>query len=343
MQYRKLGHTDLDVSLICLGTMTWGEQNTEKEAHDQLDYAVDQGINFIDTAEMYPIPVSAETQGRTESYIGTWLDTRPRDEVILATKISGPGVSYLRDYPYRLDRRHIREGLEGSLRRLKTDYVDLYQVHWPDRRTNMFGRLGYTPQDDGDAVPIEETLGALSELVDEGKVRYVGVSNETPWGVMRYLRAAEREGLSQIVSIQNPYHLLNRTFEIGLAEMAHREGTGLLAYSPIAMGVLSGKYLGGAKPEGARLTLYSQLQRYTQPGLDEIVGKYVALAERHGLDPAQMALAFVNSRPFVTSTIIGATTMDQLKSDIASLDVSLSDPVLDGIEEIHDMRPNPCP
>jgi aryl-alcohol dehydrogenase-like predicted oxidoreductase len=344
MKYRTLGRTGLKVSAIGLGTMTWGEQNSEAQAHEQLDYALAQGVNFIDTAEMYPVPPRAETQGRTEAYIGSWLRKRNnRAQVVLATKITGPG-----DFPYlrggaRLDRKSVLAACETSLARLQTDYVDLYQIHWPERNTNYFGKLNYTPRDDSRATPIEETLGALAELVRQGKARQVGISNETPWGAAEYLRLHREQDLPRIVSIQNPYNLLNRSFEIGLAEFAHREQVGLLAYSPLAFGVLSGKYLGGARPAAARLTLFSRFQRYTGAQAEAATRDYVALARKHGLDPAQMALAFINSRPFVASTLVGATTLEQLRSNIASVALTLSKEVTDGIEAIHRQFPNPCP
>lgn len=344
MLYRTLGRTDIDVSLICLGTMTFGEQNSEVEAHAQLDYAVDQGINFIDTAEMYPVPPRAETQGRTEQYIGSWLKRRGRrDDLILATKVAGPGdwLAYLRGGP-QLTRPQMEDALNASLARLNTDYVDLYQIHWPARSTNFFGKLGYEHVPDEDATPIQETLEALEAFVAQGKVRYVGVSNETPWGVMEYLRLAERYSLPRIVSVQNPYNLLNRSFEVGLAEVAHREDVGLLAYSPLGFGRLTGKYLHG-NPPGARLTLFERFSRYSNAQGLAATERYVALARAHGLSPAQMALAYVNSRPFLTSNIIGATSMEQLKEDIGSIEVALSDELLAEIERIHTERPNPCP
>jgi aryl-alcohol dehydrogenase-like predicted oxidoreductase len=346
MQYRQLGNTDVQVSAICLGTMTWGEQNSEAEAHEQLDYALGQGINFIDAAEMYPVPPKAETQGRTEAYIGTWLAKRGRrDDVILATKIVGPGngLTYLREGRTRFVESTIRQALEGSLRRLQTDYVDLYQLHWPDRRTNFFGQLGYAAAEEKYPPHIEETLTALAKLVQEGKIRHIGLSNETPWGVMRFVCAAEKLGLPKVVSVQNPYNLLNRTYEIGLAEVSHREKVGLLAYSPLAFGMLSGKYMGGARPEGTRIALFSRFTRYNTEQGQQVVPDYVALAREHGLSPTQMALAYVTSRPFVTSNIIGATSMDQLKENIGSISVTLSDEVLAGIEAIHTRQPNPCP
>lgn len=345
MAYTTLGPGGIRVSRICLGTMTFGEQNTEAEAHAQLDLAFEQGVNFLDTAEMYPVPPRAETQGRTESYIGTWLArTGLRDRVVLATKVAGPAdwLDYLRGGP-RLSAEHVRRALEDSLRRLRTDYVDLYQVHWPERRTNYFGELGYTHRPQEDGVPIEQTLEALARLVEAGKVRAIGVSNETPWGVMQYLNLADRHGWPRIVSIQNPYNLLNRSFEVGLAEFAHREGVGLLAYSPLAFGVLTGKYLGGARPPGARLTRFPRFDRYSRPHTEQAVARYVALARKHGLSPAQMALAYVNSRPFVTANIIGATTLEQLEEDLGSIELALSDEVVRGIEAIHAECPNIAP
>lgn len=346
MKYRRLGRTDLDVSVICLGTMTWGEQNTEAEAHEQLDYALDQGVNFLDTAEMYPVPPKPETQGRTEAYIGSWLKARGnRDKVILATKVSGrdgPGA-HIRQPTSRLNKAQIHQAIDDSLRRLGTDYVDLYQVHWPERPTNAFGVAEYRHVDVPDLIPIEETLDALAGLVKAGKVRYLGVSNESPWGVMRYLEAADRLGLPHIVSIQNAYSLVNRLFEIGHAEIAHREGVELLAYSPLGMGLLTGKYFGGARPANARLTMFSRFIRYSSAGAQVAADAYVTLAREHGLDPAQMALAFVNSRPFLGANIIGATTMEQLKADIGSIDLDLSPEILKAIETIHRANPNPCP
>ncbi|MDI5985184.1 NADP(H)-dependent aldo-keto reductase [Halomonas sp. M4R5S39] len=343
MQTRPLGNTGIEVSRLCLGTMTFGEQNSEADAHEQLDRAVAFGINFIDTAEMYPVPPKAETQGRTEAYIGSWLKRRSsRDDVIIATKASGPGLEHVRGGP-RLTREHLHQAIDESLSRLRTDYVDLYQLHWPDRRTNFFGRLGYEHDEEEDNTPLEETLSALKELVDAGKVRAIGLSNDTPWGVMRALHLAETLGLPRVASIQNPYNLLNRTFEVGLAEIAHRENVGLLAYSPLAFGVLSGKYLDGARPEGARLTLFERFQRYTNPLAEEATRAYVQIARDHALDPAQMALAFVNSRSFLTSNIVGATTMEQLEDDLTSESLRLEQSVLDAIEEVHRRLPNPAP
>ncbi len=343
MQTRPLGDTGIEVSRLCLGTMTFGEQNSEAEAHKQLERAVAFGINFIDTAEMYPVPPRAETQGRTESYIGSWLKRRgSRDDVIIATKAAGPGLEHIRGGP-RLTRAHLHQAIDESLERLQTDYVDLYQLHWPERKANFFGKLGYVPDDEEDATPLEETLAALKELVDAGKVRAIGLSNDTPWGVMRALQLADTQGLPRVASVQNPYNLLNRSFEVGLAEIAHRERVGLLAYSPLAFGMLSGKYLDGARPEGARLTLFERFQRYTNPQAQAATAEYVRIAQEAGLDPAQMALAFVNSRPFLTSNIIGATSMAQLESNLASESLRLEGDVLEAIEDVHRRYSNPAP
>lgn len=345
MEMRKLGRSDLNVSLICLGTMTWGQQNTEQEAFEQLDYAVGEGINFIDAAEMYPVPPRPETQGLTEQYLGNWLAQRGRrDDLVIASKVAGPGngLTYLRNGP-RLTRDHIREACETSLKRLQTDYIDLYQVHWPDRSTNFFGQLGYRHRDNEEYTPIEETLGALHELVQEGKIRHIGLSNETPWGAMKYLQLAEKHGWPRPVTIQNPYNLLNRTFELGLAEVAHREDMGLLAYSPLAFGMLTGKYLDGKRPDNARMTLFKRFVRYQGERAEQATRAYCELAQAHGLTPAQLALAWVNSRRFLTSNIIGATTMEQLRENIGAATVELSDEVLQALEELHREFVYPCP
>lgn len=347
MRFRKLGNTDIDVSLICLGTMTWGEQNTPQEAAEQLDYALDQGVNFIDVAELYPVPPKPETQGRSEEYIGRWLTkTGKREHVILATKVTGrgdanPGTSHIRGGP-RLNREQIHQAIDDSLTRLQTDYVDLYQVHWPERKTNFFGELGYKPGGD-DGVSIEETLSALGELVDQGKVRHIGISNETPWGVMEYLRLAKEKNLPRPVSIQNPYNFLCRTFDIGLAEITMREKVSLLAYSPLAFGVLSGKYINGKKPVGSRMELFQRFTRYGNEYAEAATEAYVELAKNHGLEADQMALAFVNDREFMTSNIIGATTIEQLKRNIASVDITLNEEVLEEIEAIHHKYRIPSP
>ena len=347
MKYRKLGNTDIDVSVICLGSMTWGEQNTREQAFAQLDYALSHGVNFIDTAELYAIPPRAQTYGRTEEIIGDWLQARgQRNQIVLASKIAGPGedwIAHIRDGKTRFKRSDIAQAVDASLDRLQTDYIDLYQLHWPERQTNFFGKLGFEPAADESSTPFTETLAALDEQIRAGKIRHIGLSNETPWGVMQFLHCAELAGLSRIVSVQNPYSLLNRSYEVGLAEISWREQAGLLAYSPLGFGVLSGKYMNGARPAGARLTLFPDYNRYSNPAALEATRKYVALAREHQLDPAQMALAYVHSRPFLTSTIIGATTMQQLQSDIDSIDVTLSEDVLQAIEVIHNDHPNPSP
>lgn len=345
MEYRPLGRTGLKVSVICLGTMTYGDQNTEAEGHAQMDLALDHGINFFDTAEMYPVPPQGETYGRTEEILGTWFaKTGKRDQIILASKVSGPGrLMHIRGGDNRLHRKSVEKALDDSLKRLKTDYIDLYQIHWPDRPVNMFGQLGYVHRDDPDTIPLAETLATLGDAVKAGKIRHIGLSNETPWGVMECIRLADQQGLPRVVSIQNPYNLLNRSFEVGLAEMAIREECGLLAYSPLAMGLLSGKYENGAKPAGARLTLYTRFTRYDGVRSRQAASAYVAIARQHGLDPSQMALAYVNSRPFVTSNIIGASKLEQLKTDIDSINLTLSQEVLDAIEAVQNDNPNPAP
>ena len=333
-----------EVSKICLGTMTWGQQNTEAEAHEQISYALDRGINMLDAAEMYPVPPRAETQGRTEEYIGSWFKkTGLRDKYILATKAAGPNPEfhYLRGGP-RFTREQLMEAVDGSLRRLQTDCIDLYQLHWPDRYTNFFGQRGYLHREQPET-PIDETLRALQELVAAGKIKTIGLSNETPWGTMKFLELADREGLPRVESIQNPYGLLNRTYEIAMAEVSHREDVGLLAYSPLGMGLLTGKYRHGARPEGSRMAVFERFTRYDGAETLEATEQYLQLADEHGLNPTHMALAFVNTRPFVLSNIIGATTMEQLKMNIDSLDVTLSKDVLKGIEAIQQRLPNPAP
>jgi len=346
MEYNNLGQTDIKVSQICLGTMTWGEQNTEEEAHQQLNYAIESGINFIDVAEMYPVPPREETYGLTESYIGNWLSKRKdRDKIILASKVAAKAewLPYIRGGRIKLDKKNIVQALEDSLRRLKTDYIDLYQMHWPDRDTNFFGKLAYYHAPEKDGIPIAETLAVLNDLVKQGKIRTIGISNETPWGCAEYLRISREKELPRIVSIQNPYNLLNRTFEIGISEFSHREQVGLLAYSPLAFGALSGKYLNNQKPEGARLTLFERFNRYLNPQATKATEAYVNLAKKNDLDPSQMALSYVSSRPFLTSNIIGATSMEQLKMDIESINIELSDDVIKDIESIHEKIPNPAP
>ncbi len=350
MRYRKLGRTGIDVSVIGLGTMTFGEQNTESEGHAQLDLAVDLGVNLVDTAEMYPVPPRPETQGRTEEIVGGWLARSParRRRIVLATKAAGPardGVrpSHVRGGRTSFTRANLFEAVDQSLRRLRTDHIDLYQLHWPDRSTNTFGKLGFEPVKGEETVPIEETLEALALLVRSGKVRAIGVSNETPWGLSRFLDLAAARRLPRVASIQNPYSLLNRSFEIGLAEIAWREEAGLLAYSPLAFGTLSGKYGGGALPAGARVTRFERFRRYSNPEAERATAQYVELFRRHGLDPAQAALAFVNDRFFVTSTLVGATSTEQLRTNIASVDLTLPPGVLAEIERIHRSHPNPAP
>ena len=346
METRALGRTRLQVSVICLGTMTWGEQNTEQEGHAQMDLALDRGVNFFDTAELYAIPPRRETYGRTEEIIGTWFAARGnRDKVILATKVIGRSrIDWSRagGRTADLSREQIFEAVEGSLRRLRTDYIDLYQVHWPDRPLQLFQGHEYVHME-GASIPIEETLAALGELVEQGKVRHIGISNETAWGTMQYLQASDTNGRPRVVSIQNAYNLVNRVFEVDLSEIAHREQVGLLAYSPLGQGYLTGKYEDGAEPEGARRTLFGRMGRYESPQGLEAISAYVRLARRHGLDPAQMALQFVTTRPFVTSNIIGATTLEQLETNLDSVNITLSNEVLDEIEEIQRAHTNPCP
>lgn len=346
MEYHRIPHSSLEVSVLGLGTMTFGEQNTEAQAHAQLDHAVAAGVNLIDTAEMYPVPPRPETQGLTESYIGNWLQRRgQREKIVLATKVAGPSRGS--DAGIRpqqiLDRKNIRAALEASLKRLNTDYIDLYQVHWPQRTTNTFGKLNYQYSDEKLPVTLLETLEALSEQVRAGKIRYIGISNETPWGAMRYLQLADKHDLPRIVTVQNPYSLLNRSFEVGMAEISQYEGLELLAYSSLAFGTLSGKYLNGAKPAGARNTLFSRFTRYSAPHTEHAIAEYVALAHDHGLDPAQMALAFVRQQPFVASTLLGATTLEQLQTNLASLELTLDKTVLAALETIHQRFTFPAP
>jgi aryl-alcohol dehydrogenase-like predicted oxidoreductase len=346
MEYRRLGRTDLRVSAICLGTMTWGRQNSEADGHAQMDYALEHGVNFWDTAEMYPVPPAEERFGDTERIIGSWFTRRgKRDKVILATKIIGPDSRFktIRGGGNRFDRRNITAAIDASLARLRTDYIDLYQLHWPERTVNAFGRLLYEHRANEAFTPFEEVLGVLADAMKAGKIRHVGLSNETAWGAMRWLKAAENGAGPRMASIQNCYHLMNRMFEVGLAEVAIREQCGLLAFSPMAMGTLSGKYLDGARPAGARMTLFPNFPRYMAPRAQEATAAHVALARKHGLDPAQMALAWVTGREFVTATIIGATTMDQLRSNIASANLKLSPDLLKEIEELHRTYTIPVP
>ncbi len=349
METRKLGRTGLDVSLVCLGTMTFGEQNTEAEGHAQMDRARDAGVNFLDAAELYPIPPKPETQGRTEEIVGTWLKARGnRTETIVATKAVGRTVMdwFRKDGGTGdLSRGQLREALEGSLRRLQTDYIDLYQLHWPDRGVTQFGSnpVIYKAPEPAEEIAIEETLDALGDFVREGKVRHVGLSNESSWGVMRFLGAAERSGGPRVASIQNAYSLVNRTFEVNLAEVAMREDVGLLAYSPLAQGYLTGKYRDGALPEGSRKKLFDRLQRYETPGATAAIDAYVDLAGEIGWSPAQLALKFVATRPFVTSVIIGATSLGQLEQDLAAFERPWSEEIEGKVDAIHLVRSNPCP
>jgi len=349
MEYRQLGHSDLNVSAICLGTMTFGEQNTEQEAHQQLDFAFDNGINFIDTAEMYPVPPRAGTYTRTETIVGNWLKRQPREKVVLATKIAGPRrrLDWIRGGPLAIDRQNLREAVEGSLSRLQTDYIDLYQLHWPERNVPMFGQYQFDPMaeyDDGikqQWVSIREQLEALSELVQAGKIRYIGVSNEHAWGVMEFLRVADAYKLPRIVSIQNCYNLINRGYEFGLAEIGYRERLSLLAYSPLAFGHLTGKYLEGGS---GRATLFKGFaQRYEKPNVAPASAAYAALAREYGLSPAELALSFVYHRWFVASTIIGATSMRQLQENFSAWQKPLSTELLQKIEQLHLRYMNPAP
>ncbi|WP_192021504.1 NADP(H)-dependent aldo-keto reductase [Shewanella sp. WPAGA9] len=346
MEYQRIPHTSLDVSKICLGTMTWGEQNSQQDAFEQLDYALSRGINFIDTAEMYPVPPKAESQGETERIIGQYLSQRGnRDNLVIATKVSAAGVKsdFIRPN-MALDWVNIHQAVDASLERLQVDTIDLYQVHWPDRNCNYFGELLYNHDEEEHQTPILETLEALAEVVRQGKVRYIGVSNETPWGLMQYLRLAEKHDLPRIVSVQNPYNLLNRSFEVGMSEISHREELPLLAYSPLAFGALTGKYENNQWPEKARLTLFKRFARYNAtPMALEATQAYIELAREFNLSPTQMSLAFVNSRRFVASNIIGATTLDQLKENIDSLDVTLSPELLARIDELSLRYRMPCP
>ena len=349
MQFKPLADTGILVPEICLGTMTFGEQNTQAEAFQQLDYALERGIHFWDTAEMYPVPPKPETQGATESIIGNWLKQNGgRDKLFLASKIAGPaqGGSHIRDGQTRFTAEEISSALDGNLKRLQTDYIDLYQLHWPQRPTNFFGKLGYGNDDaenPKEVTSLEETLIALQDEIKKGRIRYIGLSNETPWGTMKFLHLAEKLGLSKFVSVQNPYSLLNRTYEIGMSEIAKYEGVGLLAYSPLAFGYLTGKFRNGARPANARVTLFSRFSRYSNPESEWATEQYAQLAEQHGLTLTQLALAFIKQQFFVTSTIIGATNMDQLKENIDAFDVNLSPEVLQGIEAIHKLQPNPAP
>lgn len=345
MDYRKLGNSDLSVSAICLGTMTFGEQNSEAEAHAQLDLAFERGVNFIDTAEMYPVPPRPETFTRSESIIGAWLRGKPRDQVILASKVAGPRrpLNWIRGGPSSLDGDNIRGAVEGSLRRLDTDYLDLYQLHWPERNVPMFGEYQFDPGKETDALPIRAQLETLAELIREGKIRHIGLSNETPWGVMEFLRLAQEHGLPRVISIQNSYSLINRVFEFGLSEINYREQLSLLAYSPLAFGLLSGKYWKNPNADGRATRFKGFAQRYEKPGVQPAVAAYAMLAEKLDMSPAQMALSFVYHRWFMGSTIIGATSLAQLSENLDAWNKPLTTDTLAEIEELHLSQMNPAP
>ena len=345
MNYRKLGNTDLDVSTICLGTMTWGEQNTQEEAFEQMDFALNQGINFFDTAELYAVPPREETYGHTESIIGNWFEkTKKREKVILATKVAGPARDYLRKGENSFVGKNLDDALNDSLKRLKTDYIDLYQLHWPERNVNIFGKLGYVHKEN-EWNNFEQVLENLKKYIDQGKIRYIGLSNETPWGVMNYLKLHKDKNLPRMMSIQNPYSLLNRSFEIGLSEVSIREKIGCLAYSPLASGYLSGKYRNGLFPKGSRMERYGDFwkYRYNSPNMEKAVEEYYKISKKYNLDLSQMSLKFCEVQNFMTSVIIGATTMEQLKTDIESVNVNLSNDIIKEINEVQKLYPNPCP
>ena len=345
MKFKKLGNTDLDVSSICLGTMTWGTQNSEKDAFEQMDYSLDQGVNFFDTAELYSIPPTAESYGKTEVMIGNWFEKKKnRDKIILASKIAGPGLDWIRGGKNSFDEKGIGEAIEGSLKRLKTDYIDLYQLHWPERSTNTFGRREYTiNKNEKEWNDFESVLNALDKFIKSGKIRYIGMSNETPYGLSKYLEISKNKNLPRMMSVQNPYSLVNRTYEIGMSEISIREKCGLLVYYPLASGALSGKYREGQMPKNARMTLFKGWERMINPLAMKAYDEYYKLAKENNITMAQLAQAFVNSRPFVTSNIIGATTMEQLKENIESMNIKLTEETLEKINIIHNNNPNPAP
>ena len=346
MNYKKLGNTDLVVSTICLGTMTWGEQNTIKEGFEQMDYALDQDINFFDAAEMYPSPCRKETYGETEKIIGNWFSERKnRDKIILASKISGPGMSYIRGGGLQFSEKNISLAIENSLKRLKTDYIDLYQLHWPERKTNFFGRLGYEHKEDSNEWnDFEKILIVLENFIKEGKIRYIGLSNETSWGLSKFLEVSKLKKLPKMMSVQNAYNLLCRTYEIGLAEISIREKSGLLAYSPLAGGFLTGKYQNKNLPENSRQKLFAEYYtRYSKSYAAEVIEKYFNISKKFDLNFAQMSIKFCEIQKFITSTIIGATSMEQLKINIESVNVALEKEVIKEINNVHLIHSNPCP
>ena len=344
MNYKKLGNTDLNVSTICLGTMTWGEQNTQNEAFEQMDYSLDNGVNFWDTAELYAVPPKAETYGYTETIIGNWFEkTKKRKDVILASKVGGPSRKYMRNGENSFTGKNLENALHGSLKRLKTDYIDLYQLHWPERNVNNFGRLGYEHKEN-DWNKFEDVLENLKKFIEEGKIRYVGLSNETPWGVMNYLQLAKDKDLPRMMSIQNPYSLLNRSYEVGLAEVSIRENIGCLSYSPLASGYLTGKYRNKQFPKGSRMERdFDFWTRYRKPNTSEAVEEYYKISQKFDLDMSQMSIKFCEVQDFMTSVIIGATTMEQLKTNVESVKVNLDSEVIKEINNVQKKYPNPCP
>ena len=345
MKFRKLGTTNIDVSLICLGTMTWGTQNTEKDAFEQMDYAVSEGINFFDTAEIYSVPPTSESYGKTEIMIGNWLEKRKnRDKIILASKVAGPGCNWIRGGGNNFDEKKIGEAIDGSLKRLKTDYIDLYQLHWPERSTNYFGSRDFLYNNkEGNWNSFENILEALEKFIKSGKIRYIGMSNETPYGLSRYLEISKNKGAPRMMSVQNPYNLVNRTYEIGMSEISIREKCGLLVYYPLAAGGLSGKYRNGKMPKDSRMALFKGWERHLNPLAMKAYDEYFRLAQDFNLTMVQLAQSFVNSRPFVTSNIIGATTMDQLRENVESINIEFTDEMMDRVNKIHNNNPNPSP
>ena len=346
MNYKKLGNTDLNVSTICLGTMTWGEQNSEREGFEQMDFALSQGVNFWDTAEIYSIPMREETYGETEKIIGNWFQkTKKRNDVVLATKVCGnTSNKYIRGGGNSFGKKKITEALDESLRRLKTDYIDLYQLHWPERSTNFFGDYGYEhDENDKNWTPFEEILESLKKFIKQGKIRYVGLSNETAWGLSKFLELSKMKGLPKMMSVQNPYNLLNRTYEVGLAEISIREQSGLLAYSPLAFGYLTGKYRNNKLPAKSRMQLFKNFNRYKNENGQKAIDEYYKISKKYNLDFTQMSLKFCEIQHFTTSVIIGATTMEQLKTNIESVNVNLNSDIINDINKIQQKYPNPCP